>query len=260
MQAKHSRPQMEISSFSLKRRGFLAGTAAATIAIGAPLAAEAVALPADNFDLMRFEADTHAEMLDELAEVDRQSTALLDAPGAVPHPRLTLRGFLGAERVATIYIGDDPDEEFGYVMQVDLFFGRKIRETQRAAPWSAEAARALPAIIEDRDRMRAAVEAMTDAHEGYLEASGYNALEKRSIALSEASWAIEDRVWAMPCRSRRDIALKLELMDRWLAGTKESGGDSEYLRAILGSIRDFANTNSSPSAASGLLVADRGRP
>jgi len=249
MQTKSITPETKNSSPSLRRRAFMTGTAAATIAIGAPAVALARETPADNHDLMRFDMDAHDETRIQCNAAIIHFDELDMHKERPPLPSAIVRDVLGDDH-CDLYYHTGYDSEFRGAMafeKMHRFFEVQLELAANRAKTRPEWAEWPMVKAQDYAKMISHMRKQHEARTAWEAAVDMDGAERAMNALQAQLYGLEDRICNAPCLSLRDIAAKVE----WVEHLRASGYplDEDDLAAILQSMKDF--TNCRPAAASG---------
>lgn len=247
----HTKSDLENSSVSLARRGFLAGGAAVAVSIGAPTFAIAAAV-ADNYDELMMLIDQRDELatLHEIAcDMEQTIANRDDRPGV---PTIELSEMFGEEHYRKYYpfAGNRAFHGVHGLTTLGGFYEEQIT-------WAVNRRRINPEWSEwpdiksrDFDRAHAELSRLIAEREAWDAASGLIAAEDEAGQIGAQLWDIEKRIFTTPCLSSRDIGVKLDVVESWFSTGGNSGCEFE-LRMILNSMRDLANSNCCPTAATG---------
>ena len=238
------------NSASLTRRSLLAGSAAATIAISAPAAAAME--PGDNHDELMMLIDLRDEIVAQHIEAIRVFDRIdMRADRPPSRPAIDLWSILGSEHVRYYYSTSSNPVFFGEagIAEMHRYFKQQLELAANRAKCRPDEWGEWP-VVKAADYRKAllAMRRRLEARRRWEVESGYLAAEAEVDRLRDELCDLERRIFSLPCRSFRDLKVKLDIVedDRWNL-------DDDDLRLLLGSIRDFADTHSHPSAAGQLV-------
>ena len=228
MQALHTKQPTENASHNLGRRELLCGIAAASGAL-LPIAAQA-SQAADNHDEMMMLIDGWSEHDERLEAVYLELDRIYNSPDRPAGRDGHVAEFLTEEDDYPIswlsreFCSDEDCDEF-YMNLLP----RKMFEPSdpRYFGW-------LERILDDWRRASIAMRLRGHAADSYFKDSGYDALEIERDALNAKKWAIEAKIFAVPCLSVRDVILKVQFVDRAL---EDPEAEAENLHLVVQSLK-----------------------
>jgi len=257
MQREHSKPAMEISSVSLARRSFLAGSAAMAVSIGAATVAEASAPATDNHDELTWMIDEYREVLGNCNAAINAIDALDMHPDRPGLPHVLLSDLIGDDHTDEYY------RHYPFVVFKGAFAFKHMHSFfEEQIAMAVNRAKIDPRcegwpMVKSQDYQKAISEMNRQLleHQQWHEGHGYDLAAAHAEKLQSNLIEVETRIFALPCRSARDIALKIDFVEEVLSGGVSA--DQDDLGLILRSMKEFVNC--CPAAATGQHVPDRAR-